>query len=72
MARADDLIQGIRESLALLHDYEGLLRLAPDPKEQARCRREIAAHGFRYFWPCVRTGYVRLAHRLCVICQLDK
>lgn len=41
MSRKDDLEQAIRDSYKLVHEYEDILRLSPDPKEQARARRVI-------------------------------
>lgn len=41
MARKEDLERHIRESYRLIHEYEDILRLATDPKEQARARRTI-------------------------------
>lgn len=35
------LEQSIRESYALIHDYEQIIQTSPDPKEKARCQRVI-------------------------------
>jgi len=41
MSRKEDLEHHIRESYSLISKYEDILRLADDPKEQARARRVI-------------------------------
>jgi len=42
MSRLTDLETAMRESYALVRDYERILQVSPDPKEKVRCRREIA------------------------------
>jgi hypothetical protein len=41
VSRKDDLVQHVRESYALVREYEEILRLSGDPKELARARREM-------------------------------
>jgi formylglycine-generating enzyme required for sulfatase activity len=43
VSRRSNLEQHIRESYALVREYEEQGRLSSDPKERARCKREIAA-----------------------------
>lgn len=42
MSRKADLEGNIRASYDLIREYEELLRLSADPKEQARCRHQVA------------------------------
>lgn len=41
MARKEDIESHIRESYRLIREYEDILRLSADPKEQARARRAV-------------------------------
>ncbi len=50
MGRKEDLESHIRESYSLIRQYEDMLRLSADPKEQARSRRGIEEQ-----WDLVRS-----------------
>ena len=59
MSRKADLEQHIRESYSLIRQYEDMLRLSADPKEQARSRRGIEEQ-----WDLIK-GYLAEYLPLC-------
>ena len=62
MGRKEDLEQHIRESYKLIREFEDILRLSDNPKEQARARRGIEEQ-----WELIKgylAGYVPLCERL--------
>ena len=64
MSRKTDLEQHIRESYSLIRQYEEMLRLSADPKEQARSRRGIEEQ-----WDLIKgylAEYIPLCERLGV------
>lgn len=62
MGRREDLEKNIRESYQLIHQYEEMLILSSDPKEQARARSNI--EGQRGFIKGHLEEYVRLSRCL--------
>ena len=62
MRRKDDLEKSIRDSYKLIHEYEDILYLSPDPKEKSRARRAIEEQ-----WEFVKSylaEYIPLCQRL--------
>jgi len=69
MSRKTDLEQHIRESYSLIRQYEDMLRLSADPKEQARSRRGIEEQ-----WELIErylAEYVLLCERLSLTVPED-
>jgi len=69
MSRKTDLEQHTRESYSLIRQYEDMLRLSADPKEQARSRRGIEEQ-----WELIKSylaEYVPLCERLSLTVPAD-
>ena len=53
MSRQQDLEQHVNTSYELIREYEEILQLSSDPREKARCRREMAEQ-----WALIRDWLV--------------